>query len=1098
MKIKKENFCGKFAWSPYLETAEFLVAGTVAGSMSEDFHTDSHLNVYRVNSSDASPNLAIIASIEVESGITRIAWTEQPALKHGLLGIASDGLIRLINPEKIIDEHAKANDIVSVIEAHEGAITSFQFNPTQTHLLATGGQDKALRIWSLQNHSNPVLSLCPTTQRNPHLGEISDLCWHPKIAHILATSTQEGCVYLWDLRAKKCSATFHDSSCKSPALSLAWHPEKTTQLAVAKDHATNNLQLWDLRKSLAPIQLMKGHTAGILDLSWSAYDPNLLLSGGKDGKTICWNPNQGEIITEFPEQTNWVFQSRWSSHMPSILAISSYDTGLGVYSFWGRENDSSEWNSLGTNTAPRWLYRESIVSTCFGGDLFAYCMPKPSKSEEKESKHALQTISTHDNGTVVEKEGEFSEIREALISNNSIVLRDATLARLTNYLSVENEEGYVDPLIWRIFIAILEGKRCFEIAELIHPQENTKVTPPDALGPMEDLPADKTGSVKVQKETDRLIQSCLCRADISGAIKLCFKSKRYADGLMFSQIATPKMQRWAEDEYISHHPEKLYLQLLLFVREKKWDHLMNIGLEQGHWREILSLCLCFGEFQETKALCEKLASRLEKKWRTEIRDQETLLGAQCCQILAGNVQAVFMLWCVEYIAHALGMHRTMKAIREVNDGHFSPESLIPLHTKTRLYYRPKKLQKLIHRSILIEFILQTKISTNLFCDLLEEYTELLLYSCKPFEASFYVRYWLQHTPTESPSYLKALSLQKGLPRCPYDPSGMPSQQTSDVFHELIQKKEASREGTSNTPLEENQLLNKDLRNVSLNPTPSGSCAIPSVRAPHLRPDSNVETQRRPELSTQKKEPHHTDANIPVPATAKREPGKFVPMTASKASLLPPSVSLRNSIGPTQPNTDFPVSIPGREKSTPKISNTSVLSPATSNTTFRERDSVTLEGSVSSKNDISSSSPFSPSLVSNPTLTAKVSRGASVFSSNVPPSSTSSALESSFDCLRSTTVDISNIVEGSSEHEAIFSLTKAIQRLTDERKRRSVDKALTSLFQAMNAHRLETKVLSLIERYSQVIGTNQAKIILAELSTLHWDQFRPFLCIKFLE
>lgn len=45
-------------------------------------------------------------------------------------------------------------------------------------------------------------------------------------------------------------------------------------------------------------QILAGHDKGILSLSWCTQDADLLLSSGKDGRTICWNPSSGDIVAE--------------------------------------------------------------------------------------------------------------------------------------------------------------------------------------------------------------------------------------------------------------------------------------------------------------------------------------------------------------------------------------------------------------------------------------------------------------------------------------------------------------------------------------------------------------------------------------------------------------------------------------------------------------------------------------------------------------------------------------------------------------------------------------------------------------------------------
>lgn len=56
--------------------------------------------------------------------------------------------------------------------------------------------------------------------------------------------------------------------------------------------------LWDLRNSRAPEKIMTGHEKGVLSVSWCKQDADLLLSCGKDNRSLCWNPQTGDVIGE--------------------------------------------------------------------------------------------------------------------------------------------------------------------------------------------------------------------------------------------------------------------------------------------------------------------------------------------------------------------------------------------------------------------------------------------------------------------------------------------------------------------------------------------------------------------------------------------------------------------------------------------------------------------------------------------------------------------------------------------------------------------------------------------------------------------------------
>ena len=47
---------------------------------------------------------------------------------------------------------------------------------------------------------------------------------------------------------------------------------------------------------LTVTQSLTGQERGILSVSWGRQDADLLLSCGKDGHALCWNPQTSEII----------------------------------------------------------------------------------------------------------------------------------------------------------------------------------------------------------------------------------------------------------------------------------------------------------------------------------------------------------------------------------------------------------------------------------------------------------------------------------------------------------------------------------------------------------------------------------------------------------------------------------------------------------------------------------------------------------------------------------------------------------------------------------------------------------------------------------
>lgn len=59
-------------------------------------------------------------------------------------------------------------------------------------------------------------------------------------------------------------------------------------------------------------------------MSWCTHDPTLLLSSGKDNRTLCWDVHNGTIVTD-TSSGQWNFDVQWSLRTPGVFSTSSFD-----------------------------------------------------------------------------------------------------------------------------------------------------------------------------------------------------------------------------------------------------------------------------------------------------------------------------------------------------------------------------------------------------------------------------------------------------------------------------------------------------------------------------------------------------------------------------------------------------------------------------------------------------------------------------------------------------------------------------------------------------------------------------------------------------
>lgn len=315
---------------------------------------------------------------------------------YGIIaGGMEDGYLDVWDPNAIIAESSTASLFRK--KAHSGSLKALDFNPFQPNLLATGGGSAEVTIWDI---NNPDKNYSPG-EVSQRLDEITSVAWNRQVLHILATSSNNGNCVIWDLKTRR--EILHLSSpTKKPFTSVAWNPDVSTQLLTAsQDDGKPAIYMWDLRNARDPEKVLTGHTRGVLSISWCPKDSDLLLSCGKDNRTLCWNPKTTEVIGEFPVSNNWSFNVQWYPKNPDLLSVASFDGMVSVYSIQAKSSGDAIPLSAGASSAdpfaqivssqkndgftlkqpPKWLRRPCGAVFGFGNRLACFKLSKSSGSQ---------------------------------------------------------------------------------------------------------------------------------------------------------------------------------------------------------------------------------------------------------------------------------------------------------------------------------------------------------------------------------------------------------------------------------------------------------------------------------------------------------------------------------------------------------------------------------------------------------------------------------------------------------------------------------------------------------------------------------------------
>ncbi|KAF4106253.1 hypothetical protein G5714_012243 [Onychostoma macrolepis] len=488
-----------------------------------------------------------------------------------LIGGSENGTVTVFSTDSILT--AGEDAVIGQSNKHTGPVRALDYNRFQSNLIASGANDSEIYIWDLNNFSNPMT---PGAKSQP-AEDVSVVAWNSQVQHILASANPSGKAVVWDLRKNEPIIKISDHSNRMHCSGMLWHPDVATQLVLAsEDDRLPVIQMWDLRFATSPLKVLESHTRGILSISWSQADPELLLSSGKDNRILCWNPNTGEVIYELPTANQWCFDVQWCPRNPALLSAASFDGRISVYSVMGGRLQQQQHSTVdqisasfdtndpfGTGQAlpplqvpqptvettiipplkkpPKWVRRPVGASFAFGGKLVTFESPNVAPQQPIPRQVHVSQVTT---------ETEFlqrsAELQAALHSGS-----------FTSYChgKISSAPSDAEQDIWRFLMVNFEDEARVKFLRL--------------LGFSKD-------------ELQRKISACLGR-------------KLHPNGLDVNDLAE-KMQTLSD-------------QLISSVVMQNWRDIVQ-SCELENWKEALAALLTYANPEEFAPLCEALSAGL--------------------------------------------------------------------------------------------------------------------------------------------------------------------------------------------------------------------------------------------------------------------------------------------------------------------------------------------------------------------------------------------------------------------------------------------------------------------------------------------------------
>lgn len=533
----------------------------------------------------------------------------------------------------------------------------------------------------------------PSRLGNPQArsDDLECVAWNKKVPHILATGSVGGFVTVWDLKTKK--ASLHLNNNRKAVGAIVWDPNNPTKLLTATpDDSTPVILLWDLRNSNAPERTLQGHEQGVLSLSWCQQDSDLLLSCGKDNRTLCWNPQTGELLGEFPEATNWTFETRFNPHHPNLSATASFDGKIAIYTlqntnqptsqgvvngladgedFFNKAQIQPQGSSFNLKKTPKWLERPIGASFGFGGKLVVFSEQPSVAGAHRSSKVEILQFSVDSGiGTATEafetslKAGDIVGICKSHIESAHSDEETADWEVIKTLVAENPRKSVTEYLGFSEDGETLDGTKDLSISEVDlakdseQSQDRASVPKSNRLSTffgdsadtddfLSNLTPTKTAQTNDPFELlsdsdsapDREITKALMLGKFDHAMSICLKEDRMADAFVIANCGGEALLAKTQKAYLARTAKgPKYLRLLAAVIGKNlWDVVYNADLV--NWKESMASLCTYADPKEFPDLCEALGDR--------ILESGSRKNASFCYMVGSKLEKVVNIWISE-------------------------------------------------------------------------------------------------------------------------------------------------------------------------------------------------------------------------------------------------------------------------------------------------------------------------------------------------------------------------------------------------------------------------------------------------------------------
>eukprot|EP00397_Hematodinium_sp_SG-2012_P002351 GEMP01002357.1.p1 GENE.GEMP01002357.1~~GEMP01002357.1.p1 ORF type:complete len:1041 (+),score=192.51 GEMP01002357.1:582-3704(+) len=489
------------------------------------------------------------------------------------------------------------------------------------------------------------------------------------------------------LKQKKEVISFRDPSSRQRCASVAWNPEISTQLVAAYDDDLNPaIQMWDLRNPQYPFKELSAHSKGVMCVSYNPLDHNLLISSGKDGRTVVWCQESGtpEVFCEIPTN-QYNFDVKWSPTCPALFTASSINNAVGVHSMQQNQNPSVLY-------VPKWYEKPCGASFGFAGKFCKFGKTKNTVSLYV-TPNEPEIVPGADRFEEWIQANNFAGYCEEKVNHFRNTVNDPQEALIWELMSlyittgIRNEQFSPQVIVEKLgfcsmeilinaekFLGAKPGAQLADTSPIskkstFHHQSVNYVS--DVMPDFFEKLAEKAEANEIKKKQEEedalslqltlatrsnaegvtnwdagpelLVKQALLIGNLPCAVEVCLKSSRYADALLLASGGGNDLWKRTRDEYMRIKDDP-FLNQIGCIMSSEFDVLvMDSDLQS--WKETLSIIATYASLERYRELCCLLAERLEKE-KFDVR------SALLCYICAKNFPKTVHIWANMASGHA--------------------------------------------------------------------------------------------------------------------------------------------------------------------------------------------------------------------------------------------------------------------------------------------------------------------------------------------------------------------------------------------------------------------------------------------------------------